>query len=130
MQFFDGERSISRWNDKLLKKLKSAKKIKFERSLTSYTFIYEFEDIEMSGEVSVPKEKLLAVEYLGPLGNRFYCYNSELADTKIIVKTKNLEDGTTIDEKEYTSEKSTSFETIYRKPQEGIKYLPWEAQEL
>lgn len=130
VEFFDGKKRISKWNDSLIKKLKLMKQIKFDRSPTGLTFSVEFEDMEMSGEVSVPKEKLLGVEYLGPLGNKFYCYNSELADTKLVVKIKNLEDGSIIEEKEFTSEKSTSFETIYREPQEGIKYLPWEDQEL
>jgi len=130
LEFIDGEKRIAKWNEKIIKRLKLAKQFKFDRSLTNLTFSVEFEDIELSGEVSVPKEKLLGVEYLGPLGNKFYCYNSELADTKILVKIKNLEDGTIIDEKEYTSDKSTSFETIYREPQEGIKYLPWEDEEL
>ena len=112
-----------------MNKFKVMKKIKREKSLTSLSFNLDLKDIAFQGEITVPKEDLLAVEYRGPQGNVFFCYNSELADCKFLLKIKNL-DGSIKEEKEYTAEKSVSFETVYDNPQEGVKYLPWEKEEL
>jgi hypothetical protein len=47
----------------------------------------------------------------------------------LLLQIKNP-DGTLKEEKEYSAEKSVSFETVYDNPQEGVKYLPWEKEEL
>ena len=80
LEFFDGEKRITSWNEKIMNKFKVMKKIKREKSLTSLSFNLDLKDIAFQGEITVPKEDLLAVEYRGPQGNVFFCYNSELAD--------------------------------------------------
>lgn len=129
LEFFDGEKRITSWNEKVVNKFKVMKKIKREKSLTSLSFTLDLKDIAFQGEVTVPREDLLAVEYKGPQGNSFFCYNSEIANCKLLIKIKNP-DGTIKEEKEYLAEKSVSFETVYDNPQEGIKFLPWDKDEL
>jgi len=129
IEVFDGEKTLTPWNQKFTKKVKVMKKIKRERSLTNLSFSVEHDNIALEGEVSVPMDALVGVEYFGPLGNSFYCYNSEIADLKLIVKISDKE-GNLIEEKELIAEKSVSFETVYDTPQEGIKYLPYDKEEL
>lgn len=129
MEFFDGKKRLSVWNDNVIKKLRLAKQFEIKTSLTGLKFKVIFKELTMEGEISVPKEKILAVEYKGPLGNRFYCYNSELASCKLKVSMKD-EKGEIKEEKEFTARNSVSFETIYDSPQQGLKYLPWDKEAI
>ncbi len=129
VEFFDGKQSITSWNASTLKKLKLMKKIEVKKSMTNLTFKVEFKGTSVQGEISVPQPALLGVQYFGPQGNSYYCYNSEIADCKVKVIIKNP-DGTLKEEKEFNAEKSVSFETVYDKPQESVKFLPWEKEEL
>ncbi len=128
-EFFDGNESVTWWNAKLLKKLKLMKKFQFERTITSISFKVEFKGTALEAEISSPKNAIIAVEYSGPQGNNFYCYNSEVGDCKLKI-TKKDEEGNLIEEKEYNAEKSVCFESVFDSPQEGIKYLPWDKEEL
>lgn len=129
IEFFDGKKSITFWNAKVLKKLKLMKKLEIKKSLTGLTFKIEYKGTALQGEITVPKDALLGVQYFGPQGNSYYCYNSEVADFKLKITLKNP-DGTLKEEKEYTAEKSVSFETVYDKSQEDIECLAWEKEEL
>lgn len=129
VEFFNGEESVSTWNDKVIKKLKVMRKIKRNRSPGNFEFNLDINNLQMEGKITAPAEALLAVEYLGPLGNRFYCYNSEIANCDLIIR-KNDEEGNQISHKKFTAKNSVSFETVYDKPQEGIPYLPWNKEEL
>lgn len=129
IELFDGEKSLTPWNVSLPKKMKVMSLIKREKSLTNLPFEVEFKGVSLKGEVSVPHDALVAVEYIGPQGNSFYCHNSELADLKVNITIKNR-DGTIKEERDFTAEKSVSFETVYAEPQEGIEYLPWDKEEL
>jgi len=129
LEFFDGKKRITLWNNKVVNKLKVMKKIKRVKSLTSLSFDLDLKDIAFQGEVTVPMEDILAVEYKGPRGNSFFCYNSEMANCKFLLKFKNP-DGSIKEEKEYIAEKSVSFETVYENPQGDINFLPWEKEEL
>ena len=129
LEFFDGEKSMTSWNKKITDKFKVMKKITREKTLTSLSFHLDYKNISFQGEIAVPMENLLAVEYQGPQGNSFFCYNSEIAGCKLLLSIKNP-DGSIKERKEYVAEKSVSFETVYDNPQEGVKYLPWEREEL
>jgi len=129
VELYDGQKRLAIWNDKILKKLKLAKQVEFTKSLTGIEFALEYKNLSMEGRISVPSEKLLGVEYVGPLGNSFYCYNSELADCTVEITYRD-EEGQPKDKKKFIAQSSVSFETIYDTPQESVPYLPWDKEEL
>ena len=128
-EFFDGNESITWWNASMLKKMKLMKKYQFERFLNGFKFKVEFQGTTIEADITTPIESLLAVEYFGPLGNTFYCYNSEVGDCRVIVIKKD-EEGKIIEKREFTAKKNVSFENVYESPQEGIRYLPWDKEEI
>jgi hypothetical protein len=129
LEFTNGEKRYTNWNENMLKKIGAMKRIKRERSLDHLTFSIEQKDVIINGEITVPMKALLGVEYKGPCGEKFYCYNSEIASCAVKIAIKNP-DGSTKEEKEFHAENSVSFETVYDRPQEGVVYLPWEKEEL
>ena len=109
--------------------MKLMKKYQFERFLNGFKFKVEFQGTTIEADITTPIESLLAVEYFGPLGNTFYCYNSEVGDCRVIVIKKD-EEGKIIEKREFTAKKNVSFENVYESPQEGIRYLPWDKEEI
>ncbi len=125
--FFDGTTGHFLWNS-ILKKVRLMRKIKFTKSLTSLTFSAKYKGKEIAGKLEVPKEALLGVEYTGPQGNSFYCYNSEVASSEMTFQTTNRDGSKT--ETQYSAQNSVSFETVHDAPQEDIPYLPWDKDEI
>ena len=123
IEFFDGEKRITTWNNSIITKLLTVKKIKRSRSLTELEFSIEKGKIKIFGRITVPDDFLLGVEYLGPLGNKFYCYNSAIADLELVVSING-------EIQKHVVKKNVAFETVYKSPQFKIKYLPWESEEI
>lgn len=122
---FDGER------DWFFNSLLQILKAEYTQDLTKITFKTESKEAIIEGEVSVPSvDYLIGSEYVGPLGNRLYCYNSELADMDVHLGIKD-DNGEICQWKEFIAEKTASFETNWLEPQEHAPpYLPWDAEEL
>ena len=129
LEINDGKASLTVWNKNFLKKLLTSKKLKRDHSITSLLFQIENKGIIISGTIQVSKEDLLGVEYKGPTGETFYCYNSEIADGsfKIVKQVKANKMQETI---EFYIQGTIAFETTYKKPIDGIKFLPWDQEEL
>jgi hypothetical protein len=127
--FYDGITEYFLWNQKPLKKLAMMKKINRTKNVTEFKFTVDHDGIIIRGEITVPKEKLLGIEYKGPQGNSFYCYNSEVASAEIHLLKMDRQ-GNIITEQTYEATESVAFETVYDTPQEGIPYLPWTQEEL
>ena len=85
--------------------------------------------MSVEGIVSVTKNELLGIEYLGPTGEKFYCYNSETANANLKITRQETKKGENIID-EIVVNKSVAFETTYKEPIEGIKYLNWNDEEL
>ncbi|HME52558.1 MAG TPA: hypothetical protein VKM55_10095 [Candidatus Lokiarchaeia archaeon] len=120
--FFDGKKRY------YFNKLSSMRHITKEWNLTGITFAAISRDHEIHGNIEVPKEALLGVEYKGPREERMYCYNSEVAYGKIILRIK-ANDDIPWEEHEFVSSGAFAFETTMLKPVEGMKYLPWDREE-
>jgi hypothetical protein len=127
--FFDGQENHFIWNANPLKKLLMMKKIQRKKSLTDLEFSTDFKGITLKGSIHIPQNALLGVEYKGPQGNSYYCYNSEIASASVSLQIRN-KIGEIIKSGEFHAEKSVAFETVYESPQAGVPYLPWDAEEL
>ena len=129
LEVFNGKTSLTPWNKNFLKKLHTSKKLKREHSITSLSFRIENKGPIISGSIQVSKGNILGVEYQGPSGETFYCYNSEIANGsfKIVNQTKGKEIAENI---EFNVLGVIAFETTYKTPIEGIKILHWEEEEL
>jgi hypothetical protein len=123
LAFFDGTTQY------FFNKASTIKLIKVEKSLTLIKIRGGNKLIDLEGEITVPKELLIGVEYSGPEGSKLYCYNTEVADFKLKVIIKNP-DGSIKEEKEFLAEKSFALETNWLAPQEDIKFLSWGREEL
>ncbi|MBD3350360.1 MAG: hypothetical protein GF364_02635 [Candidatus Lokiarchaeota archaeon] len=122
MGFFDGKTEF------LKNKVHLMKKIKCVSSPTKASAEVEGKNVKVSAKFTVPKESLLGIEYLGPRGNRLYCYNSEVASCVLTYAYKQ-EDGSFGQEREIHAEDSVAFETLYKEPLPELDYLPWDAEE-
>lgn len=125
LEIFDGKKSFTPWNKNILTKLLASKKLIRKRSDSLVDFSLERDKKIISGTVSVDENDLIGVEYVGPTGEKFYCYNSEIANSNLKI----------IDRKIYESqafiiEGNVAFETTTFKPVKGINYLAWEDEEL
>lgn len=127
--FYDGITEYFIWNQKPLKKFAMMKKLSRTKSLTNFKFKVDYEGILLSGEIKVPQEKLLGIEYKGPQGESFYCYNSEIASAELNILIMNRQ-GTVIKDQDYVASNSVAFETVYNEPQPGIPYLKWDQEEI
>lgn len=121
VEIFDGSRSLTSWNSNVISKLRMSKKIQRIYTETQLKFSLHTKSVDLTGNISCEKENLLGVEYLGPKGGRFYCYNTALANLEAKFHSKNHEFNESITG-------SVAFETVYTEPINGIPYLPWEAE--
>lgn len=120
----NGKNSLTPWNNNIFKKLSTSKLLKRDHSSTSLQFKLKKGKLTISGNIRVNEDQIIGVEYLGPRGEKFYCYNSEIADGLFKIRRS------TNDTIEISIIGSVAFETTYREPIQGIAYLRWEDEEL
>ena len=90
-------------------------------------FNLEKKNLSISGIVTVDEQQLIGVEYKGPTGEKIYCYNSEIANCNIKIVVNKLHSEPEIIE--FSVFGSVAFETTYKSPIPGIRFLSWEAGE-
>ena len=129
LEINNGETSLTSWNKNFLMKLLKSKKLKRKKTIDSIIFNMVTKQLSIEGIVDVSKNDLIGVEYLGPTGEKFYCYNSEIASVKLkIIRQGKKKNENIINE--IVVNRSIAFETTDKEPIEGIKYLNWNDEEL
>lgn len=123
LEINNGTKSLTSWNNSVIKKLVTSGKLKREKSIETLTFKLENKQKTIEGKISVPKESIIGVEYVGPTDEKFYCYNSEIANGFIKITMKKGKK--VVETIELQIKQSVAFETTYKKPVDGIKYLVW-----
>ncbi|GAB4320066.1 MAG: hypothetical protein Kow0069_23880 [Promethearchaeota archaeon] len=103
--------------------------VSYESSLTRVVASAKRKDCQLRVEVEVPREALIGVEYAGPVGERMWCYNSEVASAKVEVTDLGANGGRAMRRREFTSSASTAFETTWLEPLESLPALAWEAED-
>ncbi len=112
-----------------LNKISTMKSFKVERSANSIKFSGGDKSGEMSGELSIPLENMVCLEYVGPENSKIYCFNT-LVGNLILKLTLKSPDGGVNDVREYSADRSCAFETNWLKLPQETKYLPFDKEAL
>ncbi len=129
LEINNGQKSLTPWNTNIIKKLLTSKKLKRIRSINKLNFEMENKNVIIKGEIDVPKEDLLGIEYIGPKGETFYCYNSEIASLSMTINYKKSKHDK-FNEINLKFHHNVAFETTSKEPIKGIEYLSWHDEEL
>ncbi len=112
-----------------LNKISTMKSFKVERTPNAIKFSGGDKSGEMNGELSIPQEDMVCVEYIGPEDSKIYCCNTLVGTLKLTLTLKNP-DGSIRDVKEYIAEKSCAFETNWLRAPSNTNYLPFDKEAL
>lgn len=120
--FHDGNEKI------FFNKIRSLLNTTASWSITGLSFRGKDKHHEITGEVTLEKSDLLGVEYVGPRGEKIYCYNTEVANAEITITSrgKGPEASTT---KKYVAKRCAAMETTWLNPLDGLPLVRWEESE-
>ncbi|MFX0098155.1 MAG: hypothetical protein ACFFCS_01145 [Candidatus Hodarchaeota archaeon] len=120
--FFDGEKKV------FFNKITSLIKTSASWSLTDLSFSGKDKKYSVEGKVTLKKENLLGVEYLGPTGKKIYCYNTAVASAEVKVISRKY-DTKEQEIKTYIANECAVMETIWLEPKEGLPLIRWDKEE-